>query len=49
MRGEIAYIQRIIGEGTGADRQLTVWERTHNIKAVVDQKETYEGFHGPID
>ena len=32
-------------EGTGADRQLAVWERTHDMKAVVDQivDETYEG------
>ena len=32
-------------EGTGADRQLAVWERTHDMKAVVDQivSETYEG------
>ncbi len=32
-------------EGTGADRQLTVWERTHDMKAVVDHivAETYQG------
>jgi glutamate---cysteine ligase / carboxylate-amine ligase len=32
-------------EGTGADRQLAVWERTQDMKAVVDQiiAETYEG------
>lgn len=42
---EMAHIERIIREGTGADRQLSVWERTHDIKAVVDQiiAETYEG------
>ena len=34
-----------MSEGTGADRQLTVWERTQDMKAVVDQivRETYEG------
>jgi glutamate---cysteine ligase / carboxylate-amine ligase len=32
-------------EGTGADRQLMVWERTQDMKAVVDQivAETHEG------
>ena len=42
---EIAHIERIMREGTGADRQLTVWERTQDTKAVVDQivAETYEG------
>jgi len=34
-------------EGTGADRQLGVWERTHDMKAVVDNivEETYEGLN----
>jgi len=42
---EMAHIERIMGEGTGADRQLSVWERTHDMKAVVDHivTETYEG------
>lgn len=34
---EIAHIERIIDEGTGADRQLMVWERTQDMNAVVDQ------------
>jgi glutamate---cysteine ligase / carboxylate-amine ligase len=44
-RAELAHIEKILREGTGADRQLAVWERTHDIKAVVDQivSETYEG------
>jgi glutamate---cysteine ligase / carboxylate-amine ligase len=44
-RQEIAHIERIIREGTGADRQLAVFERTHDMKAVVDQivAETYQG------
>src|SRR6059058_6091715 len=42
---EIAHIEKIMREGTGADRQLAVWERTHDIKAVVDHivDETYQG------
>ncbi len=46
---EMAHIARILSEGTGADRQLAVWERTHDIKAVVDHivSETYEGLTEP--
>ena len=42
---EIQHIERIMREGTGADRQLMVWDRTQDIKAVVDQivAETNEG------
>jgi carboxylate-amine ligase len=42
---ERAHIERIMREGTGADRQLAVWERTGDMKAVVDHivDETYEG------
>jgi carboxylate-amine ligase len=42
---EMQHIEKILREGTGADRQLTVWERTQDTKAVVDQivAETYEG------
>jgi carboxylate-amine ligase len=35
-REEIAYIPRILEMGTGADRQLREWERTHDLKRVVD-------------
>src|SRR5438093_6454637 len=44
---EIAHVERIMHEGTGADRQLMVWERTQDMKAVVDQivAETYEGLN----
>ena len=43
----MAHIERIMREGTGADRQLMVWERTQDMKAVVDQivAETYEGLN----
>jgi len=44
---EIEHIERIMREGTGADRQLMVWERTQDMKAVVDQivAETNEGLN----
>jgi glutamate---cysteine ligase / carboxylate-amine ligase len=42
---EMAHIERIMREGTGADRQLAIWERTQEMKAVVDHivAETYQG------
>jgi len=42
---EMAHIERIMREGTGADRQLHKFAETHDMKAVVDQivAETYEG------
>jgi glutamate---cysteine ligase / carboxylate-amine ligase len=42
---EMAHIERIMREGTGADRQLAAFERTHDMNAVVDHivAETYEG------
>ena len=42
---EMAHIERIMREGTGADRQIAAWEVRHEIKDVVDQivGETYEG------
>jgi carboxylate-amine ligase len=44
---EMAHIERIMREGTGADRQLAVYERTQDTKAVVDHivAETYEGLN----
>ena len=46
-QNEMAHIERIMREGTGADRQLMVWERTQDMKAVVDHivGETYEGLN----
>jgi glutamate---cysteine ligase / carboxylate-amine ligase len=43
-QNEMAHIERIMREGTGADRQLAVWERTQDMKTVVDHivAETYE-------
>jgi len=43
---EIAHVEKILREGTGADRQLRAWEdNSHDLKAVVDHivGETYEG------
>jgi glutamate---cysteine ligase / carboxylate-amine ligase len=44
---EMAHIERIMREGTGADRQLAAFDRTQDMKAVVDQivEETYEGLN----
>lgn len=44
-QAEMAHIERICREGTGADRQLATFQRTQDMKAVVDQivAETYEG------
>ena len=33
---EIAYIESMLKTGTGADRQLEVWQRTNDLKSVVD-------------
>ena len=43
---EIAHVEKILREGTGADRQLRAWEEnSHDLKAVVDHvvDETCEG------
>ena len=44
-KNEMAHVERIMREGTGADRQLAVWQHSHDMKIVVDQivAETYEG------
>ena len=48
--GELAHIEKIMAQGTGADRQLRAWEGSGgDLKAVVDQiiSETYEGLKLP--
>lgn len=35
-RKEMSYIQRILDEGTGADRQLRIFQETGDLKKVVD-------------
>jgi len=44
-RREVEYAYRILDEGSSADRQLAVYERTGSLEAVVDQivAETAEG------
>jgi carboxylate-amine ligase len=45
---ELAHIEKIMAEGTGADRQLRAWEKSGgDLKAVVDQiiDETYNGLN----
>ncbi len=44
-QAEMKHIERILNEGTGADRQLETWGRTHDLRAVMDRivEETYEG------
>src|SRR5246500_666544 len=46
-QSEMAHIERIMREGTGADRQLAAFARTGDMKTVVDQivDETYEGLN----
>ena len=35
-RKEVEYIHTILKNGTGADRQIAVWEKTQDLKSVVD-------------
>jgi len=44
-RKEVEYVYRILQEGSSADRQLATYQRTGDLKAVVDQliDETSEG------
>ncbi len=46
---EMAHIERILREGSGADRQLAIYEQTGEMKAVVDQivAETYQNLTVP--
>jgi carboxylate-amine ligase len=43
-RAEIEHIEKIMREGTGADRQIAVWQERQNMHDVVDLivRETYE-------
>ena len=46
---EIGYVRRILGEGNGADRQLRVFEKTRDLRNVVDYmiEETERGLFEP--
>ena len=48
-RNELNYIHKILSEGTGADRQLKVYEKTGDLKKVVDYmvEETRVGVFDP--
>jgi carboxylate-amine ligase len=48
-RREVEYAVKILREGTSADRQITTYQRTSDMKAVVDQliEETEEGVLTP--
>ena len=50
-RDAIEYIRTILKTGTGADRQLKVYEETNDLKAVVDYmaEETKAGLFGPAE
>ncbi|MBV9266238.1 MAG: carboxylate-amine ligase [Acidobacteriaceae bacterium] len=50
-REEVGYIERILDEGTGADRQLRVFADTGDLKAVVDYMidQTEEGLMAPVE
>jgi glutamate---cysteine ligase / carboxylate-amine ligase len=45
IRGQLAYVEEILRNGTGADRQVAVWNETKDIKKVVDHivDETHRG------
>ncbi|HBL27018.1 MAG TPA: carboxylate-amine ligase [Acidobacteria bacterium] len=45
IRGQLAYVGEILRHGTGADRQIAVWNETQDIKKVVDHivDETHRG------
>jgi carboxylate-amine ligase len=49
-RAEVEYALHILAEGSSADRQLAVFERTGSLHAVVDHliAETEEGVRGPV-
>ena len=45
IREQLAYVDHILQNGTGADRQVAVWKQTGDIKQVVDHiiEETHRG------
>ena len=47
-RNEVNYIHNILQTGTGADRQLRVWEETGSLEKVMDYmiEETKVGLFG---
>jgi carboxylate-amine ligase len=49
-RAQVEYAFKILDEGTSADRQLAVYEKTGDRKAVVDHliEETRDGVMSPV-
>ena len=49
-REEIEYIHKILEHGSGADRQLRIYEETSDLKKVVDFiiEETEVGLNEPV-
>jgi len=45
IRNEMEFVKQMLVQGTGADRQLKIWEETKNLKSVVDFiiSETHNG------
>jgi len=45
VRKEMEFIKEMVSIGTGADRQLKVWNETKNLNSVVDYiiSQTYKG------
>ncbi len=50
-REELGYVERILEEGNGADRQLKVFAETNDLNAVVDYmiQQTEEGLLTPVE
>ncbi len=46
---QVSHIEDILRDGSGADRQLAVWKRTQDMRAVVDHiiRETYQDLTVP--
>ena len=44
-REEVSYANKILERGTGADRQLKVWEETKDFKKLMEYiiEETHQG------
>ncbi len=49
IREQLGYVEKILQNGTGADRQVAVWNQTNDIKKVVDHivEETHRGLSCP--
>jgi carboxylate-amine ligase len=50
-RNEMNYIKKMVDRGSGADRQLAIWEQSYDLKNVVDYiiDETHQGLPVRID